>query len=148
MPLFSQWLSFTDGQKIISGKRAFVSDAWREAVTIFALDKFVERMAFYYIDPTFNVGVEDMVKESTPHAVDRSLVARIVRSYVAQNTIGIDQLAGLISTVHRSLSGLDRSAPVPGPLVPAVSIGRSVQLVPRQSRKPADRQMFPMRVRN
>jgi hypothetical protein len=38
---------FADGQKIISGKRVFVSDAWQEAVTIFALDKFVERMAFY-----------------------------------------------------------------------------------------------------
>jgi predicted transcriptional regulator len=68
-----------------------------------------------------------MVKENAPQAVDPSLVARIVRSYVTQNTIGIDQLAGLISTVHRSLSGLGKSAPAPGPLVPAVSIRRSVQ---------------------
>src|SRR5205823_2876239 len=68
-----------------------------------------------------------MVKESTPQAVDRSLGARIVRSYVVQNTIGVDQLAGLISTVHRSLSGLGKSAPAPGPLVPAVPIRRSVQ---------------------
>jgi predicted transcriptional regulator len=68
-----------------------------------------------------------MVKESTPQAVDLILVARIVRSYVAQNTIGIDQLAGLIAEVHRSLSGLGKSAPAPGPLVPAVSIRRSVQ---------------------
>jgi predicted transcriptional regulator len=48
----------------------------------------------------------------------------LAHSYVAQNTIGIDQLAGLISTVHRSLSGLGKSAPA---LVPAVSIRRSVQ---------------------
>ncbi len=68
-----------------------------------------------------------MADESTAQTVDLSLVAWIVRSYVAQNTIGIDQLAGLISTVHRSLSGLGRSAPAPAPLVPAVSIRRSVQ---------------------
>jgi len=68
-----------------------------------------------------------MADASSAQTVDLSLVAWIVRSYVAQNTIGIDQLAGLISTVHRSLSGLGRSAPAPAPLVPAVSIRRSVQ---------------------
>jgi predicted transcriptional regulator len=68
-----------------------------------------------------------MVNEGAPQAVDLFLVARIVRSYVAQNIIGIDQLASLISTVHRSLSGLGKSAPTPGPLVPAVPIRRSVQ---------------------
>jgi predicted transcriptional regulator len=70
-----------------------------------------------------------MVKESTPQAVDLSLVARIVRSYVAQNTIGIDQLAGLIAEVHRSLIGLGQSAPAsaPAPPAPAVPIRRSVQ---------------------
>jgi predicted transcriptional regulator len=70
-----------------------------------------------------------MVKESTPQAVDLSLVARIVRSYVAQNTIGIDQLAGLIAEGHRSLIGLGQSAPasVPAPPAPAVPIRRSVQ---------------------
>ncbi len=67
-----------------------------------------------------------MVKESTPQSVDLSLVVRIVRNYVAQNAIGIDQLAGLIAEVHRSLSGLGKIAPVPGPL-PAVSIRGSVQ---------------------
>jgi predicted transcriptional regulator len=66
-----------------------------------------------------------MVKESTQQAVDLSLVARIVRSYVAQNTIGIDQLAGLIAEVHRSLIGLGQSAPAPP--APAVPIRRSVQ---------------------
>ena len=68
-----------------------------------------------------------MADESTAQTVDLDLVVWIVRSYVAQNTIGIDQLAGLISTVHRSLSGLGKSAPAPAPLVPAVSIRRSVQ---------------------
>ncbi len=68
-----------------------------------------------------------MADASSAQTVDLSLVAWIVRSYVAQNTIGIDQLAGLISTVHRSLSGLGKSAPAPAPLLPAVSIRRSVQ---------------------
>jgi predicted transcriptional regulator len=68
-----------------------------------------------------------MADDSTAQMVDLSLVAEIVRSYVAQNTIGIDQVAGLISTVYRSLSGLVESAPAPAPLVPAVSIKRSVQ---------------------
>ena len=60
--------------------------------------------------------------------VDLSLVAQIVRSYVAQNNIAVDQVAGLIAMVHRSLSGLGQSAPVPAavPLEPAVPIRRSV----------------------
>jgi predicted transcriptional regulator len=70
-----------------------------------------------------------MADESTAQMVDLSLVAEIVRSYVAQNSIGVDQLAGLIATVHRSLSGLVQNAPAtaPAPLVPAVPIRRSVQ---------------------
>jgi predicted transcriptional regulator len=69
-----------------------------------------------------------MADESTAQMVDLSLVAEIVRSYVAQNSIGIDQVAGLIATVHRSLSGLGQSAPAsaPIPLEPAVPIRRSV----------------------
>ena len=65
-----------------------------------------------------------MADESTAQMVDLSLVAEIVRSYVAQNSIGVDQVAGLIATVHRSLSGLVQSAPAsaPAPLVPAVPI--------------------------
>jgi predicted transcriptional regulator len=70
-----------------------------------------------------------MADESTAQIVDLSLVAEIVRSYVAQNSIGVDQVAGLIATVHRSLSGLVQSTPAstPAPLVPAVPIRRSVQ---------------------
>jgi predicted transcriptional regulator len=68
-----------------------------------------------------------MGDESTAQMVDLSLVAEIVRSYVAQNSIGVDQVAGLIATVHRSLSGLGKDASAPAPLVPAVPIRRSVQ---------------------
>src|SRR5207302_11156227 len=72
---------------------------------------------------------EAMADESTAQMVDLSLVAEIVRSYVAQNSVDVDQVAGLIATVHRSLSGLGQSAPAsaPVPLVPAVPIRRSVQ---------------------
>jgi predicted transcriptional regulator len=68
-----------------------------------------------------------MAEESTAQMVDLSLVAQIVRSYVAQNSVGVDQVAGLIAMVHRSLGGLGESAPAPA-LVPAVPIRRSVQL--------------------
>jgi predicted transcriptional regulator len=68
-----------------------------------------------------------MADDSSAQMVDLSLVAEIVRSYVAQNSVGVDQVAGLIATVHRSLSGLGQSAPASAPLVPAVSIKRSVQ---------------------
>jgi predicted transcriptional regulator len=68
-----------------------------------------------------------MADESTAQMANLSLVAEIVRSYVAQNSIGVDQVAGLIATVHRSLSGLVQSAPAPALLVPAVPIRRSVQ---------------------
>ena len=67
-----------------------------------------------------------MADDSTAQMVDLSLVAQIVRSYVAQNSIGVDQVAELIATVHRSLGGLGESAPAPA-LVPAVPIRRSVQ---------------------
>jgi len=70
-----------------------------------------------------------MADDSNAQRVDPSLVAEIVSSYVAKNSIGVDQIGGLITMVHRTLSGLGDSAatPAPGPLVPAVSIRRSVQ---------------------
>jgi predicted transcriptional regulator len=70
-----------------------------------------------------------MADESTAQKVDPSLVAEIVSSYVAQNSIGVDQLAGLIATVHRTLSVLGTNAPAPlvEALTPAVPIRRSVQ---------------------
>ena len=68
-----------------------------------------------------------MADESTAQLVELSLVAQIVRGYVVQNSIAVDQVAGLIATVHRSLSGLGQSAHAPAPLEPAVPIRRSVQ---------------------
>ena len=68
-----------------------------------------------------------MADDSSAQKVDPSLVAGIVSSYVAQNSIGVDQLAGLIAMVHRTLSGLGTNAPAPAALVPAVPIRRSVQ---------------------
>jgi predicted transcriptional regulator len=70
-----------------------------------------------------------MADDSSAQRVDPRLVAEIVRSYVAKTSIGVDQIGGLIATVHRTLSGLGASAPMPapGPLEPAVPIRRSVQ---------------------
>jgi predicted transcriptional regulator len=70
-----------------------------------------------------------MADESTAQMVDLSLVAEIVRSYLAQNSVAVGEVAGLIATVHRSLSGLGQSTPAsaPVPLLPAVPIRRSVQ---------------------
>jgi predicted transcriptional regulator len=70
-----------------------------------------------------------MADDSSAQKVDLSLVAEIVSSYVGQNSIGVDQLAGLIATVHRTLSGLGTNAPAPvaEALTPAVPIRRSVQ---------------------
>src|SRR5271170_1167589 len=70
-----------------------------------------------------------MADDSTAQKVDPSLVAEIVSSYVAQNSIAIDQVAALIATVHRTLSGLETNAPAPvaEALTPAVPIRRSVQ---------------------
>jgi predicted transcriptional regulator len=70
-----------------------------------------------------------MADDSIAQKIDRSLVAEIVGSYVAQNSVGVDQLASLITTVHRTLSGLGESTPTPVPetLEPAVPIRRSVQ---------------------
>src|SRR5271169_4337211 len=70
-----------------------------------------------------------MADDSTAQKVDPSLIAEIVSSYVAQNSIAIDQIAVLIATVHRTLSGLGTNAPAPlaEALTPAVPIRRSVQ---------------------
>jgi predicted transcriptional regulator len=60
----------------------------------------------------------------------RSIAARWRRlsvSYVAENSVGVDQVAELISTVHRTLSGLGESTPAAVALEPAVPIRRSVQ---------------------
>ena len=78
---------------------------------------------------SYEVGAEDMADDSSAQKVDLSRVAKIVSSYVAKNSIGVDQIGGLIATVHRTVSGLSDSAatPAPVPLAPAVPIRRSVQ---------------------
>jgi hypothetical protein len=55
-------------------------------------------------------------------------VARIVQSYVRKNSVAVDQLASLITTVHRALRGVGTApSPIAEVLTPAVPIRRSVQ---------------------
>jgi predicted transcriptional regulator len=61
---------------------------------------------------------------SEAKAVDPSLVAQIVRSYVAHNNLPATELPNLITTVHRSLTELDAPAGIPA-REPAVAINRS-----------------------
>ena len=68
-----------------------------------------------------------MADDSSAQNVDRGLVAEIVSSYVAKNSIAADQVASLIATVHRTLSGLAERVPASAVLEPAVPIRRSVQ---------------------
>jgi predicted transcriptional regulator len=72
-----------------------------------------------------------MAEDSSIEKVNPGLVAEIVSRYVAKNSIAIDQIGGLIASVHRTLSGLGPNAPAATPeaekLTPAVSIRRSVQ---------------------
>jgi predicted transcriptional regulator len=70
-----------------------------------------------------------MAETGRAENVDPGLVAEIVRSYVAKNSVAADQLGNLIATVQRALSSLgeDEPAPAPAPLAPAVPIRRSVR---------------------
>ena len=70
-----------------------------------------------------------MVDDRSDQKVDPSLVAEFVRGYVAKNSVGVDQIAGLITTVRRTLSGLGADGPAPATeaLTPAVPIRRSVR---------------------
>ena len=68
-----------------------------------------------------------MAEASSSQKVNPTLVAEIVRGYVAKNSVPVDQVAGLISAIHRTLSGLGGADPAPAPLVPAVPVRRSVQ---------------------
>jgi predicted transcriptional regulator len=72
-----------------------------------------------------------MTEDVTERKVETRLVAEIVRGYVSKNSIAVDQIAGLISTVHQTLSGLDTNTAAQPPatekLTPAVPIRRSVQ---------------------
>src|SRR5271168_4987106 len=70
-----------------------------------------------------------MAEGSGSQKVNPSLVAKIVSSYVAKNSVPVDQVGGLIAATHQTLSGLGSAGPTPapGPLVPAVPVRRSVQ---------------------
>ena len=66
--------------------------------------------------------------ETTAQKVDPGLVARIVQRYVTKNTVAVDQLTSLITTVHSALRGISTATPpVTKVLTPAVPIRRSVQ---------------------
>jgi len=52
--------------------------------------------------------------------------SQIVAAYVRTNVIPTDQIAGLINSVHSTLSGLGKEVIEEPPRVPAVSIRRSV----------------------
>src|SRR5271165_427424 len=72
-----------------------------------------------------------MAEDSSIEKVNPGLVAEIVSRYVAKNSIAIDQIGGLIESVHRTLSDLGTNAPTTTPAAeratPAVPIRRSVQ---------------------
>jgi predicted transcriptional regulator len=52
--------------------------------------------------------------------------SQIVAAYVRKNLVSTDQIAGLINSVHLTLAGLGNNVAEEPPLVPAVSIRRSV----------------------
>ena len=70
-----------------------------------------------------------MAEDDGRQKVDPGPVAEIVRGYVANNTVAVDQIGELIATVQRTLSSLGANAPAPVAevLKPAVPIRRSVQ---------------------
>jgi predicted transcriptional regulator len=68
-----------------------------------------------------------MAEGSGLQKVNSNLVAEIVSSYVAKNSVPVDQVGGLIAAIHQALSGLGNAEPAPGPLVPAMPVRRSVQ---------------------
>jgi predicted transcriptional regulator len=70
-----------------------------------------------------------MAEDGSPQKVSPNLVAEIVSSYVAKNSVPVDQVGGLIAAIHQTLSGLGSAEPTraTAPLVPAVPVRRSVQ---------------------
>lgn len=68
-----------------------------------------------------------MPDELSVAPANRELAAKIVGAYVRRNQIATDQLASLISTVHRALARLGKPAEAVVERTPAVSIRRSIQ---------------------
>jgi predicted transcriptional regulator len=74
------------------------------------------------------MGQKNMAEDSSSQNVDPHLVTEIVCCYVGKNSVAVDQLGGLIATVHQTLSGLgDSTRLAPEKLASAVPIRRSVQ---------------------
>jgi predicted transcriptional regulator len=67
-----------------------------------------------------------MAQAGCAQKIDANLVAEIVRSYVAKNSVAVDRLEDLIATMQRVLGSLGESklGPCPAPLS-AVPIRRS-----------------------
>jgi predicted transcriptional regulator len=63
--------------------------------------------------------------ETSRRAVDQSLVAKVVSSYVRKNQLSPADMPALINTVYQSLLTLGKT-PEPEPPIPAVPIRRSV----------------------
>lgn len=57
----------------------------------------------------------------------QELVAKIVSSYVKQNTVSTNDLPTIIATVYHALSGLGKPASPAEPRTPAVSVRQSVR---------------------
>jgi predicted transcriptional regulator len=55
------------------------------------------------------------------------LVTKIIASYVSHHNVSPEQIPELISSVHRTIDGLGKTAEPQGAPVPAVPIRRSVQ---------------------
>jgi len=70
-----------------------------------------------------------MAEGSGSQKVNPNLVAEIVSSYVAKNSVPVDEVGGLIAAIHQALSGLGSAEPTSATalLVPAVPVRRSVQ---------------------
>jgi predicted transcriptional regulator len=68
---------------------------------------------------------KDISMETSRRAVDQSLVAKIVRSYVRKNQLSPADMPALINIVYQSLLALGKP-PEPEPRNPAVQVRRSV----------------------
>ena len=60
-------------------------------------------------------------------ADDQRRTSQIVAAYVRRNPIPTDQIGGLITSVHSTLSGLGNEVVEEPPRVPAVTVRRSVR---------------------
>src|ERR1700720_2933896 len=58
---------------------------------------------------------------------NQRLTSQIVAAYVRKNLIPTDQIAGLIASVHSTLSGLGNEVVEEPPRVPAVTVRRSAR---------------------